>query len=171
MARVNVCLGLGSNMGDRQANLTAALRLLARQITLRMVSSVYETTPWGFEQQACFLNCACVASTELVPPELLNLTQEVEKKLGRVPTFRYGPRMIDVDILLYGRRVHRSQSMEIPHPHLEERAFALVPLAEVAGDVVHPVLRTTIKKLAAQVDGRETVRVWSPPVSLASLLD
>ena len=170
MAPVKVCLGLGSNLGDRQTNLENALRLLAQSTRLLAVSAIYETAPWGGHQQPDFLNCACVTATTLSPPALLRLTQEVERTLGRKPTFRYGPRLIDVDILLYGQRTYHTPTLEIPHPRLPVRAFALAPLAEVAPDVLHPVLKETVASLAARVEGKESLKLWAPPLLPASLL-
>ena len=168
MAQVTVYLGLGSNLGDRQANLETAIELLARATRLRATSSVYETAPWGYRHQPHFLNCACVASTDLSPGGLLELTHEVERSIGRRPSFRYGPRLIDMDILLYGDQVYRSPTLQIPHPGLTERAFVLVPLTEVAGDVVHPVLKKRMADLATRVEGKETVKLWGPPIPLPS---
>ena len=169
MASVEIYLGLGSNLGDRRLNLELALSLLAREIQLLAISSIYETEPWGVEEQPRYLNCVCRGYTALSPTAMLMLTQSVEKDLGRQATFRYGPRIIDVDILLYGRQTYRSAELEIPHPRLAERAFTLIPLAEVSPNLIHPVLQQTMSDLASRVGGREGVRLWSEAISLAAL--
>ena len=122
------------------------------------LSSVYETKPWGYAHQPSFLNLVCRVDTNLAPQELLGAAQEVERILGRAPTFRYGPRVIDVDILLYGDRVVDTQDLRVPHPLLGERAFVLVPLAEIAPELVHPELGVSIRELlerlpAAEIEG------------------
>lgn len=168
MAQVNIYLSLGSNLGDRHANLETALAILSDTITLHAVSQIYETKPWGYLQQPYFLNCACAATTTLSPPNLLRLTRDVEERMGRKPNFRYGPRLIDLDILLYDDLIWRSDSLEIPHPGLSGRAFVIIPLAEVAKNLIHPILKESAIDLAARVGGKETVRLWGPPISLPS---
>ena len=159
-------LGLGSNLGDRQANLEAALRLLHQRQGVVAVSSVYETAPWGHLEQPDFLNCACAITASLPPQESLAMVQGVEKELGRRPSFRFGPRLIDVDILLYGALCHSGDDLEIPHPRMAERAFVLVPLAEIAPEILHPRLGRSIGKLAEEAEGKEGVRWWSRPILL-----
>lgn len=133
-----VYLSLGTNMGDRLKNLTAALDLLEDKIDIGKVSSVYETEPWGFEDQDRFLNIAASGDTDLSPLELLSFTQGVEASMKRVKTIRYGPRLIDVDILLYEGVEMETERLTIPHPRIRERAFVLVPLREIAEDDVIP---------------------------------
>lgn len=133
-----VCLSIGTNMGDRLKNLAAALDLLEDKIDIRKVSSVYETDPWGFEDQDRFLNIAASGDTDLSPLELLSFTQGVEASMKRVKTIRYGPRVIDVDILLYEGVEMDTEKLTIPHPRIKERAFVLVPLREIAEDDVIP---------------------------------
>ena len=167
-----VYLGLGSNLGDRADNLAQAIRRLGqpppRDGTLRPLraSSIYETAPWGYADQPAFLNCVLEAETNLAPLALLALGQRVERELGRQPTFRYGPRLVDVDILLYGDLVLDLPQLQVPHPRMAQRAFVLVPLAELAPELVHPTLRLTIAELARRVDGKEGVKLWSaaPPL-------
>ena len=157
MTTVTAYLGLGSNLGDRESHLRQALSLLGESVRITAVSSVYETEPWGYTEQPHFLNMACRIRTSLAPNELLALAQDVECRLGRVRTVRYGPRTIDVDILLYGDLVMDTPDLCIPHPGIPERAFVLAPLAEIADEVEHPVLKRTIGALLEGAPGRETV--------------
>lgn len=152
-------LGLGTNMGDREGNLRAALRLLSADegILVRQWSQVYETEPWGVTDQPKFLNFAVEAATTLTPDALLTLCKEVEATLGRVPGPRFGPRLIDLDILLYGREVVELPHLQIPHPRLHLRAFALVPMEEIAPDAHHPLLGLSISRIALGAEGRESV--------------
>lgn len=147
MTTVEAYLGLGSNLGEREHNLERAVSLLERVAAPVVVSSVYETRPWGYVDQPDFLNLACRVETALSPEELLRAAQAVEVLIGREPTFRYGPRIIDVDILLYGDRIIDTDGLRVPHPSLFERAFALAPLAEIAPGLVHPELGTSIQIL------------------------
>jgi 2-amino-4-hydroxy-6-hydroxymethyldihydropteridine diphosphokinase len=133
-----VYLSLGTNMGDRLENLREAVNLLAEKVDVGKVSSVYETEPWGFEDQDRFLNIALSGETDLSPIELLDFTQSIEGAMKRVKTVRYGPRVIDVDILLYGGVAMDTERLTIPHPRMSERAFVLVPLREIAMDEVIP---------------------------------
>ena len=144
---VAVYLGLGSNLGDREDNLRRAVSLLSRRASLIALSSVYETEPWGYASQPTFFNMACLLETSLSPQCLLELAQSVERDLGRVPSFRYGPRVIDVDILLYGDEVIETPRLQVPHPRLWQRSFALTPLAEIAPGLAHPILGTSIADL------------------------
>ena len=173
--RERIYLGLGSNLGDREANLRHALEMLGTYMALERTSSFYDTEPWGYRDQPRFLNCVCEGRTNLSPPALLTGVKQVERVLGRKATFSNGPRLIDVDILLYGQTVVSEPGLEIPHPRLAQRAFVLVPLRELAGDFVHPVLKLTVEKLlerAAETSGDSagstgTVKLWAPPIALS----
>ncbi len=155
---MQVYLGLGSNLGDRQANLARALRLLGERLHIELVSSFYETEPVGYAEQPPFLNAICRAQTELGPLQLLSLVKGIEASLGRVPSFPNAPRPIDIDIIFYGDLIMETPELTIPHPRLKERAFVLIPLLEVAPDLRHPVSDMHIRDLAARVGGREGVK-------------
>ena len=164
---VTTYLGLGGNLGDRLAALTEALALLDATPGMRRVtcSSVYETEPWGVTEQPNFLNLAAAYETTLAPVDLLAACQSVEARVGRTASYRWGPRLIDIDILLYGDRVVESAEpdLRIPHPRLTERAFALVPLAEIAPGLAVPPQDYTVRRLLADVDGRDSVVRWASP--------
>ena len=157
-------LGLGGNLGDRLAALTEALALLDAAPGMRRVacSSVYETEPWGVTDQPRFLNLVAGFETTLAPIDLLVACQSVEATVGRTASYRWGPRLIDVDILLYGDAVVNlaTPDLQIPHPRLHQRAFVLVPLAEIATDASVPLDGYTVRRLLDDVDGREGVIRW-----------
>lgn len=153
----DIFLALGTNLGDRLANLRAALRSLPPDVQPVSVSRVFETPPWGFADQSAFLNMAVKATTCLSPESLLSTLKQIEVQLGREPGFRWGPRLIDLDILFYDNLILDTPLLIIPHPRLHERAFVLVPLADVAPDLVHPVLCKTVRELLADVDSSQIV--------------
>lgn len=148
----NAYLGLGSNLGDRDAHLRAAIGRLAELLHVERVSSVYETEPLLVEDQPLFHNIACAGQTTLDPFSLLRALKRIERDLGRVPGPRYGPRVIDIDILLLDDLVLTTPELTIPHPAMLERAFVLIPLAEVASGQRHPVAGRTIEELAQGLD-------------------
>lgn len=163
-------LGLGGNLGDRLAALTEALALLDATPGMRMLScsSVYETEPWGVVDQPQFLNLVVGFETTLSPSELLTVCKRVEFQVGRTESYRWGPRRIDVDVLLYGDAVVNSVTpdLQIPHLRLHQRAFVLIPLAEIAPDAVVPGLDEQMLQLLSKVDGKEgVIRQGDAPVS------
>lgn len=147
-----IYLALGTNLGDRLANLRAAVAALPPKVHPLTESPIYETPPWGYFDQPAFLNMVVRAHTRLPPLPLLAYLKHLETRLGRIPTFRYGPRQIDIDILFYDDLILNCPELVIPHPRLHERAFVLVPLADLAPDLLHPLLHQTIDQLLAEVD-------------------
>lgn len=146
-----VYLGLGTNMGDKNANLRTAVQWINDRIgKVTSLSSFYETAPWGFVSENRFLNAAVCVETELKPLEVLHRTQAIERELGRTHKSVngvYSDRIIDIDLLLYGDVVMQSPELTLPHPLMTEREFVLEPLAEIAGEVVHPVRKQTIDEI------------------------
>ena len=145
MARI--LLGLGGNVGDRAANMRAAIAGLRRFLNVTAVSPIYETAPMYRTDQPAFLNLALTAETEVGPAALLAAVKHLEQRLGRVPGTRYGPRPIDIDILLYAEHTLATAELEVPHPRMGERGFVLVPSADIAADWVHPVTRRTVARM------------------------
>jgi 2-amino-4-hydroxy-6-hydroxymethyldihydropteridine diphosphokinase len=148
----NAYLGLGSNLGDRDEHLRAAISKLAELLHVERISSVYETEPLLVEDQPLFHNLACAGQTTLDPFSLLRALKRIERDLGRVPGPRYGPRVIDIDILLLDDLVLTTAELTIPHPAMLERAFVLIPLAEIAPTQRHPLAGRTIEELALGLD-------------------
>ena len=143
-----VYIGIGSNLGSRKENCLNALSLLSdRGIRVRKQSAMIETEPWGVKRQPRFLNMAVETETELEPGGLLVLLKQIEKDMGRGETYKWGPRIIDLDILLYDGLVLNTPELQIPHPLLHQRNFVLRPLSEIAPDTIHPVLKKSIREL------------------------
>lgn len=147
-----VYLALGSNLGNRLSNLKNAVANLTPQMEVKRKSLVYETPPWGYADQPPFLNQAVMAETYLEPEALLGHLKRLEVVLGREPSFENGPRTIDLDILFYDDVIIDSPPLVIPHPRLHQRAFVLVPLNDIAPDLVHPLLGKSVSEMLLDVD-------------------
>ena len=147
-----IYLALGSNLDDRLANLKQAIASLPPQMTVKAKSRVYETPPWGYTDQPMFLNQVLQAKTYLDPEPLLRHIKRLEVALGRKAGFRNGPRLIDIDILFYDDLVLDTSALTLPHPHLHERGFVLLPMMDIAPDLVHPVKKKSIREMVAFCD-------------------
>ncbi len=146
-----VYLALGTNMGDKRQQMCDAVRMIHERVgAVTALSSFYETAPWGFQSENSFLNAVLAANTSLAPLELLQVTQQIERELGRLHKSInkvYHDRLMDVDILLYGQQIIQSETLAVPHADMHLRRFVLEPLVEIAPDVVHPVLNQSIRQL------------------------
>src|SRR5215208_2465489 len=147
-----VYLALGSNLGNRLSNLKEAIAALPPQMEVKAKSAVYETPPWGYEDQPKFLNQVLKATTYLDPEPLLKHLKRLEVALGRKASFQNGPRLIDIDILFYDELILNTPSLVIPHPRLHERGFVLLPLMDIDPDLVHPVNKQSIREMVALSD-------------------
>ncbi len=155
-----VILGLGTNLGDREANLRSAVGRIKEDIgTIVHLSSVYETEPWGFSAEDLFLNMVAEVETNLKPSGLLGRILMIEAEMGRLRQGKgYSSRIIDIDILFFGKRIIDLPGLVVPHPKLHERRFVLVPLCEIEPDLVHPVLKKDIKTLLKECIDKGKIR-------------
>ena len=160
-----VYIALGSNLGDRATNISRAVEAMnSAGIRVTRQTALYLTEPVGVPGRAHFLNAVVEAETSLMPLQLLHALLKIERELGRRRITPHGPRTIDLDILFYGSSVIRGPELQVPHPRLAERRFVLVPLAEIAPEFRHPVLRKSIAELLAETPDRSEVRLWHAPV-------
>ncbi|NCO67173.1 MAG: 2-amino-4-hydroxy-6-hydroxymethyldihydropteridine diphosphokinase [Nitrospirae bacterium CG_4_10_14_0_8_um_filter_41_23] len=147
-----VYIGIGSNLGNRQENCLRAIELLQEKgIIVTKRSSLYETEPWGVKDQPLFINMAIEIETGLKPEELLRMLKDTEREMGRKDSSKWGPRIIDLDILLFDNIVLNNKNLKIPHPLMHERDFVLRPLCEIAPDIKHPLLKLSIGDLLQQL--------------------
>jgi 2-amino-4-hydroxy-6-hydroxymethyldihydropteridine diphosphokinase len=156
-------LGLGSNLNDRYANLRRAIARLGRQVTITAVSPVYATEPWGDTDQPPFLNACVAAATTMTPHAVLHLAKSIERKMGRETTRRWGPRLIDIDILFYDDLTMADEELTIPHPRIAERAFVLAPLADLIPEYRHPQTGDTVRQMLDRVDSSGVERLFEMP--------
>ncbi|MBN1219999.1 MAG: 2-amino-4-hydroxy-6-hydroxymethyldihydropteridine diphosphokinase [Anaerolineae bacterium] len=158
-----VYLALGANLGHRKNNLKQALQKLAPNVEILATSRLYETAPAYVFDQPAFLNMAVKGQTSLSPTDLLAYLKQIETEMGREKAVRFGPRLIDLDIIFYNDLILNTPDLQIPHPRMAERGFVLHPLADIAADFVHPVLKQTVAELVANLpadDGILTVTKW-----------
>ena len=152
----------GGNLGERVHNLAMARELVEAQTgNIIAASSLYETAAWGNTDQPAFLNQAIMIETPLNARQLIRRILKIEKKMGRVREEKYGPRLIDIDILLFNNEKHNSQFLKLPHPEMQNRRFALLPLAEIAPEIIHPVLKKTITELLQECKDELEVKKYS----------
>lgn len=151
-------IGIGSNLGNKEENIRKAVELIKKKCKILKKSSLYETEPIGFKKQDWFLNSVVEIETGLKPIELLEFLQSIEKNLKRAKTIKYGPRIIDLDILFYGNEILKEKNLVVPHPRLHERLFVLEPLKEIAPRFVHPVLKKKIDELHSGFKKEQIVR-------------
>ena len=147
-----IYLSLGTNLGNREMNLKAVHRNLPPEVIILESSPIYQTEPWGYLDQPDFLNQVLAAETSLSPQELLAHIKDIEQKIGRKPSFRFGPRNVDIDILFIGDRIIQEMDLQIPHPRLKERAFVLVPLADIHPDLIYPGTDLSIADLLMNIE-------------------
>ena len=152
----------GGNLGNREDNLAQAKQLIIEQCgNIVTASSLYETAAWGNTGQPAFLNQALAVDTLLNAKQLIRRLLKIEKQLGRIREEKYGPRIIDIDILLFNDEVHNYPLLKLPHPEMQNRKFALLPLAEIAANIIHPVLKKTIKTLLKECPDKLEVKKYS----------
>lgn len=162
MTRHTAYIGVGSNLGDRRAYLYEAVDRLHRHasVAVERCSSIYETAPVGLTEQPHFLNMAVAVSTALSPHELLELMLEMEQQLGRVRTVRYGPRTIDLDLLMYGNLTIDSERLALPHPRMNERGFVLIPLLDIIASGDGPPDAHQLRSALERAEGKEDIVLW-----------
>lgn len=155
----HVFLALGSNIGDRKAYILKAIEFLKEKISDIVIAPIYETKAFGVTDQNNFYNTALTGKTEFAPPELLTFAKDIEKRVGRIERFRWGPREIDIDILFYNDEVLKSEKLTIPHPGIPERYFVLKPLSDVAPDFIHPTLKKSVSTLLSELPEEKVISI------------
>ncbi|MFB3042576.1 MAG: 2-amino-4-hydroxy-6-hydroxymethyldihydropteridine diphosphokinase [Candidatus Poribacteria bacterium] len=158
-------ISFGSNVGDRLVHINQALQYLSEAdgILLTKVSSLYETEPVGYEEQDWFLNGVVAVETGLSPRQLLKVLQQIEKRIGRQQRKRWGPREVDLDLLIFEQRCINTPDLIVPHPEMHQRRFVLIPFAEIAPDTIHPILRQNIQTLLDDLPTEKDVQFFAPP--------
>lgn len=156
-----VYLGLGSNLGDRKANLETTLEEISQIITVSKRSQIYETEPYGYKKQRDFLNMVIEIETSLSPTELIIKLHEIEHKMGRLREITNGPRKIDIDIIFYNDEIIESQNLKIPHPDMHKRKFVLKPLTDINEEFIHPILKKTMRELLKNLKSSEKIKLWT----------
>lgn len=162
-----VYIGLGSNLGDRVAHLREAVQRLGAIATIEKASRLYVAAPLGYVRDDAFINAVVSGTTTLKPLELLEMMQAIEQGMGRRPGVQFGPRPIDLDLLFYDAVQIETRKLTVPHPRIHQRAFVLKPLAEIAPNLMHPVLYYTISQLLQDAEDAEQVQIYAPERQLA----
>jgi 2-amino-4-hydroxy-6-hydroxymethyldihydropteridine diphosphokinase len=163
-----VYIGLGSNLGNRVANLREAVQRLSALVKVQKASQLYVAAPLGYVRDDSFVNAVIKATTTLKPMELLEMMQGIESSMGRRSGVQYGPRPIDLDMLFFDGIQIETRKLTVPHPLIPQRAFVLKPLVEIAPNLMHPVLYYTVSQLLQDADDADQVQVYTPEVALAS---
>lgn len=163
-----VYIGLGSNMGDRVAFLREAVQRLGAIVTIEKASRLYVAAPLGYVRDDAFVNAVVSGTTTLKPLELLEMMQAIEQTMGRRPGVTFGPRLIDLDLLFYDTVQIETRKLTVPHPLIPQRAFVLKPLAEIAPNLMHPVMYYTVSQLLQDAEDADQVQIYAPEKHLAS---
>ena len=159
---MNICyIGIGSNLGNREANIKKSIKLIRRKCKMLKISPLYETEPVGFKNQEWFLNCAVKIRTGLSAEKLLDFLQSIEKTLNKKIKIKNGPRTIDLDILFFNDEIINEKKLAVPHPRLHRRLFVLMPLKEISPKLKHPLLKKTINELLGNLRSRKIVRLYN----------
>ena len=164
----HITLSLGTNQGDRPANLQQTLIALEQGLTITAVSHIYETEPWGVTDQPTFLNMCVAGTTTVTPHKLLDFCKTIEAEVGRTPSFKWGPRLIDIDILFFDDLIMQDDALTIPHPFVQERTFVLAPLADIAPDYVHPQTGKSVVQMLADVYTTAVYRLPDQPTFMST---
>ena len=156
-----VYLALGSNVGNKLSNIKKAINHIKKSLKIKKISPIYKTEPVGYKKQDWFLNCVVEAETDKKPLELLAFLKSIERKLKRKRTIRYGPRIIDIDILFYDDKIIKSKNLQIPHPRMHKRLFVLMPFSKINPSFIHPKYKRTIMELKNKLKNKNGVELYS----------